>query len=668
MPLFRTAAALILISCCLTFSVAPAPAVEKPVATGNYALGEVVVEAPPAGNESMGVVREIDAAQIEAMNARTLDQVLKMVPGLVVRIGAEGVPRVDMRGFRSRHVVLLLNGVPFNSTYDGQFDPSLIPTENIARIKVSYGTHSVLYGQGGLGGVINIITKAGGVGSGASLKAEGGQGSSFLGAVTAHTGNDKANLFVSASHAQRDNWPVSDHFSSTSEQDRGARVGSEKSRSNLFADLQYNPTPNWLLGISGGGLAGRYQQPPSTINDKKDEFANSPKYDAVEGIGGAYGQAALAYQGDGPFSFRSWGYVNHLSASDKRYDDANYNSMTDSGTKTYDLDTNTNIYGLNLQGGYDLKKWGQVTMGLKGEQHKWSVSGRSRDQRIGKTKKYDWRTVDDDKDLNIFMAALEYKVNPLAGLDLTAGVSFNWLDKEGTNQDGASYMAGARYAFATGTTLRGSYGRTVRFPSLRQLYDEEAGNSDLQAEFSDAFELGVEQALPYNILLTLTGFHTTVRDYIEKDASDIYRNNQKYRFQGIELTAQATPVAGLWLSTSYTYMETRDLSDGSDKDELQNRPRHKVAFQGQYRFPCGFAAYFGALLMADQVYYSKTTPLQQAKLNDFVVLDLKISQSLWKDRFNIYLGADNLLDADYETSYGYPSPGRIVYGGVGIKF
>ena len=34
-----------------------------------------------------------------------------------------------MRGFRSRHVLLLINGVLVNSTNDGQFDPARISTE-----------------------------------------------------------------------------------------------------------------------------------------------------------------------------------------------------------------------------------------------------------------------------------------------------------------------------------------------------------------------------------------------------------------------------------------------------------------------------------------------------------------------------------------------------------
>ena len=101
-----------------------------------YTLGEVVPSAERDGVESVGTVREITAMDIQAKGARTVDEALELLPGLDIRTGAEGIPRVNLRGFRSRHVLLMLDGIPLNSTFDGQFDPSLIPVENIAKIKV----------------------------------------------------------------------------------------------------------------------------------------------------------------------------------------------------------------------------------------------------------------------------------------------------------------------------------------------------------------------------------------------------------------------------------------------------------------------------------------------------------------------------------------------------
>jgi outer membrane receptor for ferrienterochelin and colicin len=86
-----------------------------------YTLGEIVVTGERVGVESIGTVREITAGDIARRHVQTLDQALELLPGLDIRTGTDGVPRVDLRGFRSRHV-LLLNGIPFNSTFDGQFD------------------------------------------------------------------------------------------------------------------------------------------------------------------------------------------------------------------------------------------------------------------------------------------------------------------------------------------------------------------------------------------------------------------------------------------------------------------------------------------------------------------------------------------------------------------
>jgi outer membrane cobalamin receptor len=108
--------------------------------------------------ETIGTTRRIDQAEISVTNARTLDEALRFLPGVYVRTGGDGTPRVDVRGFRSRHVLLLVDGVPVNSTADGQFDPRQIPTESIREIKVSYGSSSMLYGDNAMAGVIEIST------------------------------------------------------------------------------------------------------------------------------------------------------------------------------------------------------------------------------------------------------------------------------------------------------------------------------------------------------------------------------------------------------------------------------------------------------------------------------------------------------------------------------
>ena len=73
------------------------------------------------------------------------------------------------------------------------------------------------------------------------------------------------------------------------------------------------------------------------------------------------------------------------------------------------------------------------------------------------------------------------------------------------------------------------------------------------------------------------------------------------------------------------------------------------------------------LYVADQVFYSRTTPLQRKELNDYALVGLKLDQALLKNRLNLYVGVDNLFDVDYETSYGFPQAGRFIYGGVTVN-
>src|SRR5215204_1311036 len=92
-----------------------------------YPLGEIVVSAEAPTSEAAATTRRVTSDDIIAYGARTLDEALALLPGVYVRTGSDGVPRVDFRGFRTRQVTLLLDGVPLNATSDGQFDPSFIP-------------------------------------------------------------------------------------------------------------------------------------------------------------------------------------------------------------------------------------------------------------------------------------------------------------------------------------------------------------------------------------------------------------------------------------------------------------------------------------------------------------------------------------------------------------
>ncbi|MFA7953122.1 TonB-dependent receptor [Klebsiella oxytoca] len=64
----------------------------------------------------------------------TLADVLQNTPGIQMRYGGQGVPQLDIRGYKSRHITFLVNGVPQSSAWNSQFDPQLIPVQQIERV------------------------------------------------------------------------------------------------------------------------------------------------------------------------------------------------------------------------------------------------------------------------------------------------------------------------------------------------------------------------------------------------------------------------------------------------------------------------------------------------------------------------------------------------------
>lgn len=101
---------------------------------------------------------------IELMGSRRLDEVLKEQTGLAVVNNISGGSRsvgIQMQGFSSEYVMILIDGQPMVGRNSGNFDLSRISVSNIERIEIIKGASSCLFGSEALGGAINIITRHG---------------------------------------------------------------------------------------------------------------------------------------------------------------------------------------------------------------------------------------------------------------------------------------------------------------------------------------------------------------------------------------------------------------------------------------------------------------------------------------------------------------------------
>lgn len=161
------------------------------------------VEASVASRGAMSVERApgavtiVTEAQIRALGARTLEDVLRVLPGFDVQRDTLGRPRLAVRGAGlsasaggGDEVLVLLNGQRLNEALTGGATSVNLElsVEHLARIEVWRGAGSALYGAGATRAVIDLISTSSRDLQGIQLQAElGSFGSQRYGLRLAQT-------------------------------------------------------------------------------------------------------------------------------------------------------------------------------------------------------------------------------------------------------------------------------------------------------------------------------------------------------------------------------------------------------------------------------------------------------------------------------------------------
>ena len=650
---------------CLAVSALAVPAAAQ-LASPEFQAGEIVVSANALGVEQVTTVRTVTADDIRQRGARTLNEAIALLPGVMIRTGGDGIPRIQVRGLETRHVKILLDGIPLNSTFDGNVDPTIIPVEQISRIKLSAGSSSMLYGEGDLGGAINIITRKGaGEAHLSSAGGEVGEGQQHRAWGALSGANGALDYFISVGRQESKGFRLSSDFIPTALEDGSTRVNSDSNRNNFYANFGYAASEAWSLGLLARHTDGNYGLPPGTL-PTSDAFATKAKYERIDSLRADSLQLTAEFAPKAAWSGRGWLYYNAGANDDNSYDNANFNSVTNAKlSNTFQLHNETRVNGGHLQTSYRSQEIGAITLAVDGRSEAWNSAGIVHDVSVSGGN-FKARSVAYSREIGVQSAALEYALSPVAHTDLTAGYSHYRQTRDGDpGQSADGYLLGIAYAVSEATSLRLASSQHVRFPTISQLYDATSGNAGLKTETARNKEVGATHRLAADTQISLALFHNDVYNYIEKDnGSNKYLNFDHYRFIGVELGGETKLGDALRLRANYTQQQSDNLSAGTGFMQLQYRPRHKASLEADYSFGYGITGNASLLSAADQYYYSRTTPLQQAKLNNYTLLGFKVSKRLADKNTSVYLGANNLLDRNYETAYGFPQAGRFVYAGI----
>ena len=225
--------------------------------------------------------------------------------------------------------------------------------------------------------------------------------------------------------------------------------------------------------------------------------------------------------------------------------------------------------------------------------------------------------------------------------------------------------------------------RAVNFPTLPKYYWYYNGYQPPDREK----DLTYEDAMQYEIGGTYKGIRDTgisaklyrydIDDYIRwifgYSPSRVVYNIDNVELTGFEVDIDSEIYNNVYVFANYTYQTTDkegDILDQSNiSDELSELPEHKYNIGVKYQRDDGTLARV-TLKWVD----SREVPINAAntadtgKMDDYFLLNGLITYPVIKDLGYVYVGCENILDEEYEETFGYPMPDRMFYGGVQVKF
>lgn len=137
--------------------------------TPTEATVTVASRLPETVERTPGTVTLLKGDDIRKLGARTLEDALRLLPGVDVTVDRLGRSKIALRGVTtgftggvSENVLVLLNGVRLNeSVLGGAGTLNLnLPADHVKQVEVLRGPAGALYGDGALAGVVSIVLQS----------------------------------------------------------------------------------------------------------------------------------------------------------------------------------------------------------------------------------------------------------------------------------------------------------------------------------------------------------------------------------------------------------------------------------------------------------------------------------------------------------------------------
>ena len=630
-------------------------------------------------------VTVITKDDIEKMHAKTVDDVLNKVAGVLIKRN-KGLSNtgshttISMRGTASSSRVLVLkDGIPLNSTYIGSVNFwGVMSVEDIEKIEIVRGASSALYGSSAMGGVINIITRPAREKTSGSVSFEGGTFDTYIGNANIAAATDRFGLRASAGHKRT--------------------KGYEYYEGAKWKDY-YKTPENELTNISVGGdiwLGESLLKLDYEYSMEDPLSATSTQYDGEDECN----KYSLNYSlpiGKTDFSLKTY-YIDKIYTTEAR----KYNKTTKNHDKFYyDSNVPKDEYGLMMQvsaelGSHHLTIGSDLKWGKCDSKYTYVTGKRNFS---GKQDTYSFFVNDEMLigDKLILSAGVRYDSweNHSADFydDTTATVrSIKYPDK---TADAWSPRAGVVYKLRENTKLRASFGTGFKAPSLYYLYKSgphgatrfDLANPDLgPEEMPWSYDVGFDMKPNDNLNLSLTFYQSQLKDFLGDktlDPSEVPSyftpdagmaviqkvNMGRVDIHGVEASMEYA-FNNKWSAfVNHTYNVSK-IKEYEAKPEVQGNylsgaPLHTTKIGFIYDNPDLFT--LGLYITNVGSRFGDFENSDKKKLEGYQVVDMKVSRELF-DGMDMFVSVDNLTDEKYKEYYTTYNPPITLMVGAKYSF
>ncbi len=671
--------------------LAAAPAGAQPAAPPR--LEPVVVTVTrmeQRADEAPASVTVLTREDVRASASQTVDDLLRQVPGFsLFRRSSSVVTHPTTQGMSLRGIgpsgasraVVLVDGVPVNDGFGGWVYWSRIPMQSIDQIEVVRGGGSSVWGNGALGGVVNVITRK-----------PTGRAAWFQGWYGGYDSYD-VDLLVT---------DVEGPFRISLEGDRygtdGYKVVKRSRRGSIDVDAASEHTT----------LNGRVE---AVLSSDVSFFATGTYFDEARDNGtplqinqtnsGAFSVGGRLRAGDDEWAFALFGDLQEFRSTFST-------QAADRNSETLALDQRvpSTSAGGSLQW---TRRLGAHRLGAGGDL-RWMI-GETR-ERVYVAGAFARRREAGGQQL-VTGVYVEDVWTPHKVVELAGGVrADSWLTSDAQRREtrpAAGSGVPAFHAFgdiervmvsprlaalihATPTTdVRLSAYQGFRVPTLNELYrsfrvrnDVTVANEHLRPERLTGGEAGVQQRVG-PVTARATGYWNEVKDIVinatqtlrlpDCPVGTLCRQRQNIdlaRIRGVETEVEVRPARDWRILASHLYSDTEVLEATVQKTlegkRLAQVPENTATLTVRYDNPALFAAGLTLRYVGPQF----EDDLNTLPLGGYATVDVTVSRALTKWA-EVFLAAENLLDRTYavgRTSEGTISTGapRVGRGGVRLAF